>query len=269
MRPSWDGNPERQPSEPGQDPRHEAEGTLPTPEREAPEAVPTYGAVPEGKQEVGLQPSPTEEPTAEPQKSNLKPILIEIAQTVLLTLIIFAAVRSVVQNFKVDGASMEPTLHSGQYLLINKLAYVRLEGLTLEAAQRTGLAPNGGGSHYPFGGPQRGDIAVFRYPGRPDRDFIKRVIGLPGDVVQVDRGRVYVNGILLQEDYIRSIPTYSIPRQTVPEGNYFVLGDNRPNSSDSHIWGFVPAENLIGKAWLSYWPPGTWGPVPHTGVAGN
>lgn len=203
------------------------------------------------------------------RRSNVKPVVVEILQTILLTLLIFVAVRSVVQNFKVDGASMEPTLHSGQYLLINKAAYLKLQGLPLRIAQSLNLADGDSDGYFPFGGPQRGDIAVFRYPGRPDRDYIKRIIAMPGDTVQIDRGRVYVNGELLQEDYIRAVPTYSLPAQQVPEGHYFVLGDNRPNSSDSHIWGFVPEENLIGNAWLSYWPPNEWGMVASRGLAGN
>lgn len=268
MRSPGDSNPEQQP--------HEAERHHQPEDPESSTALFEEGVrlitnddrVPEGDIEEAEQLSSDEAP-AQPRKSNLKPLLMEIVQTILLTLIIFAGVRSVVQNFKVDGASMEPTLHSGQYLLINKVAYLKLEGITLDIAQKIGVAPDNHDSYYPFGGPRRGDIAVFRYPGRPDRDFIKRVIALPGDTVQVERGRVYVNEVLLQEDYIRSVPTYSLPRQRVPDGNYFVLGDNRPNSSDSHIWGFVPEENLIGRAWLSYWPPGSWGPVPNSTMAGN
>ncbi len=228
---------------------------------------------PLGGQEEGHRPDvgtvEAEERHQEQRRSSARPIVVEILQTVLLTLLIFAAVRSVVQNFKVDGASMEPTLHTGQYLLINKLSYFHLDGVPLRIAEELHLYGGGEGGVFPFGGPQRGDIVVFRYPGYPDRDFIKRVIALPGDTIQIERGRVYVNGTLLQEDYIRAVPTYSLPLQKVPEGNYFVLGDNRPNSSDSHIWGFVPQANLIGKAWVSYWPPNEWGVVAGHGIAGN
>ena len=196
-------------------------------------------------------------------------MLVEILQTVLLTILIFVAVRSVVQNFKVDGASMEPTLHTGQYLLVSKIAYLRLDGLPLQAAESVGIQPSSPDSLYPFGGPQYGDIIVFRYPGHPDRDFIKRVIAVPGDEVEIDRGHVYVNGTALHEDYIEAMPSYSVPAQIVPEGSYFVLGDNRPNSSDSHIWGYVPAENVIGKAWVSYWPPGEWGLLAGSGMASS
>ncbi len=203
------------------------------------------------------------------KRSSVRPLIVEILQTILLTLIIFAAVRTVVQNFKVDGASMEPTLHTGQYLLIDKLSYFRLEGLPLQLARDAHLASGAGDVVYPFGGPSRGDVVVFQYPGGPDRDFIKRVIGLPGDTIQIDRGQVYVNGVLQHEDYIRAVPSYSMPAQKVPADSYFVLGDNRPNSSDSHIWGYVPVNNLIGKAWVSYWPPSDWGVVAHRGLANS
>jgi signal peptidase I len=181
-------------------------------------------------------------------------------QTVLLTLLIFFAVRAVVQNFKVEGTSMEPTLHNNEFLIINKATYLRADGTPLErvfaAASQRSDDPV-----FVFGQPSRGDIIVFRFPAQPDKDFIKRVIGVPGDTVEVRSGRVYLNGVGLDEPYIREGASYDKPAQVVPPGNYFVLGDNRPNSSDSHVWGFVPADNLIGKAWFAYWPPGTWGPV--------
>jgi signal peptidase I len=219
-----------------------------------------------------LEPSaetPSEPGGKKSGQSSVRSLLVEILQTVLLTLIIFAGVRSVVQNFKVDGASMEPTLHTGEYLLINKFSYFRLDGPPLQLAESVGLTPKNSDGYYPFGGPHRGDIVVFKYPEGPDRDFIKRVIGLPGDIVQVDRGRVYVNGVMLQENYIRALPTYSVAAEKVPPGEFFVLGDNRPNSSDSHIWGYVPQDNMIGKAWVSYWPPDEWGLVAGRGMAGS
>jgi signal peptidase I len=187
----------------------------------------------------------------------------ELLQTVVLTLAIFLGVRSLVQNFRVEGASMEPTLTTGQYLLINKAAYFHVEGTPLEH-----LLPGTrqGSTDYPFGGPQRGEIVVFRAPTQPDKDFIKRIIGLPGDTILVKNGQVYVNGERLDEPYIHFPATYTYPfdgqPRQVPDGNYFVLGDNRPNSSDSHLGWFVPVDNLVGKAWVSYWPPQDWGPVP-------
>ena len=184
----------------------------------------------------------------------------EIVQTVLLTIAIFLAVRAVVQNFRVEGASMDPTLHSGQYLLINKVLYARTDGTVLDQVFPDPTPEDH--VNFIFGGPQRGDIVVFRSPGQPDKDFIKRVIGLPGDKVRITGGRVYVNGKLLEEPYLTHRATYDLDEKTVPPGSYFVLGDNRPNSSDSHLGWFVPANNLIGKAWVSYWPPTYWGVMP-------
>lgn len=196
-------------------------------------------------------------------------LLWELIQTVLLTLAIFVGVRMLVQNFRVEGASMEPTLQTGQYMLINKAAYMRVENTPLAGLPAT----QQGVLRFPLGGPQRGDIAVFRAPQQPDKDFIKRVIGLPGDAVLIRGGRVFVNGAALDEPYIAFRATYTFPASgvptNVPNDQYFVLGDNRPNSSDSHLGWFVPADNLIGRAWISYWPPAEWGVVPAASYAAS
>jgi len=187
----------------------------------------------------------------------------ELLQTIVLTLAIFLGVRSVVQNFRVEGASMEPTLETGQYLLISKITYFHIEGTPL-----ANLLPSAhqGSIDYLFGGPERGDIVVFRAPTQPDKDFIKRVIGLPGDTVLIKNGTVYVNGTALNEPYIHYPATYTYPfdgqPKQIPDGYYFVLGDNRPNSSDSHLGWNVPVDNLVGRAWVSYWPPSDWGMEP-------
>jgi signal peptidase I len=187
----------------------------------------------------------------------------ELLQTIVLTLAIFLGVRSVVQNFRVEGASMEPTLQTGQYLLISKAAYFHVEGTVID---RVLPITRQGSTEFLFGGPQRGDVVVFRAPTQPDKDFIKRVIGLPGDTVLVKNGQVFVNGELLDEAYIHYAATYTYPfdgqAKTVPDGHYFVLGDNRPNSSDSHLGWWVPVDYLVGKAWISYWPPTSWGLMP-------
>jgi signal peptidase I len=195
----------------------------------------------------------------------MKTAVRDVLETLILTLLIFLVVRSVVQNFKVDGRSMEPTLESGQYLLIDKASYWRIDGQLAhlimpgaEAADETRQTIG----HYLFGGPARGDIIVFRYPKDPSRDFIKRVIAVSGDTVEIRAGTVYVNGSPLKEGYTAAAPNYQMSAEQVPAGNYFVLGDNRNNSSDSHIWGLVPEENIIGRAWLSYWP------VDQVGVVG-
>jgi signal peptidase I len=194
----------------------------------------------------------------------MKTALRDVLETLILTLFIFLVVRSVVQNFRVEGRSMEPTLRNGQYLLINKATYWRVDGRVFErlAPGAEASADNGGArGHYLFGPPQRGDIIVFRYPKDRSRDFIKRVIAVPGDVVEIKNGTVYINGQALQEDYTAAAPNYPMAPERVPPGSYFVLGDNRNNSSDSHVWGLVPEDHIIGRAWLSYWPPDRWGVV--------
>ena len=201
----------------------------------------------------------SEQPTvvAESRGDSARSLIWEIIQTVLLTIAIFLAVRSVVQNFRVEGASMDPTLHTGQYLLINKVLYARADGTLLDR-----LVPDQTPMDIPnfiFGGPTRGDIIVFLSPGQTDKDFIKRVIGLPGETVRIVNGQVFVNGKPLDEPYLTHRATYDLESKVVPPGSYCVLGDNRPNSSDSHLGWFVPANNLIGKAWVSYWPPAEWG----------
>jgi signal peptidase I len=110
---------------------------------------------------------------------------------------------------------------------------------------------------YMIHSPQRGDIIVFRAvpAGQPDKDFIKRVIGLPGETVAVHNDAVYINNKKLSEPYISTPPTYTWGPAVVPKNDYFVLGDNRNNSQDSHLWRWLPKQYIIGKAWISYWPP--------------
>jgi signal peptidase I len=187
----------------------------------------------------------------------------ELVETVILAVLIFFAVKAVIQNFRVDGASMEPSLHNEQYLLVNKAIYFRVDMDRIHDFLPFVPEDNGNDRHL-FRAPRRGDVIVFRFHLQPDRDFIKRVIGVPGDTVEVKDGAVFINGAPLQEDYIMNTPNYTYGPRTVPEGHYFVLGDNRRNSSDSHAWAtqcspeqncdFVPEENIIGQAWLTYWP---------------
>ena len=170
--------------------------------------------------------------------------------------ILVLVTRAFIQNFRVDGVSMLPTFEAGQALVVNRAAYFHLQGTPFER-----FAPGSGvGSiNYLFGGPQRGDIVVFRAPPQPDADYIKRVIGMPGERVHVANGRVHINGQPLDEPYIRFPADYTYPDRgellVVPDGSYFVLGDNRPESYDSHLGWFVPVDNLVGRAWLRYWPP--------------
>lgn len=152
----------------------------------------------------------------------------EVLQTLLMAVILYLLIDSVVGRVRVENISMQPTLHEGQFILVNKLAY-RL------------------------GDFERGDIVVFHNPNDLEEDYIKRVIGLPGDTVVIQNGQVIVNGVLLDEPYISAPPQYSDTWQ-VPEGQIFVLGDNRNQSYDSHSWGFVPFDLVVGKALVVYWP---------------
>jgi signal peptidase I len=187
----------------------------------------------------------------------------ELAETAILALLIFFAVKAVVQNFRVEGSSMEPSLSGEELVLVNKAIYFRVDFDRI-ARFIPFVDGDDGRERYLFRSPRRGDVIVFRYPQDTSRDFIKRVIGVPGDTVEVRDQTVFINGAPLQEDYILATPNYTYGPRTVPGGHYFVLGDNRRNSFDSHAWpqncgglqtcDFVPEENIIGQAWLRYWP---------------
>src|ERR1051325_6970665 len=182
-----------------------------------------YPPLPE---QLELEPEPA--PPEKPRRARFGTAFREIAETLLLALFIYLSVRAIVQNFKVEGSSMDPTLHHAQYLLVNKASYVALN-LASVAHAMPALGSTQDGMLHPFGLPQRGDIIVFRYPRDPSRDFIKRVIGLPGDVVEIRDGVIMVNGSPISEPYIRDRPNYTYPAQTIPPDQYFVLGDNRNN----------------------------------------
>ncbi len=191
---------------------------------------------PQGMPQAYAQPAPLAGSQEESSGQGWK-LIREVLETILLTVVIFLVVNTVTGRFRIEGQSMEPTLHDGQYLIINKLTYK-------------------------FHPPQRGDVVVFHFPKDPSRDFIKRVIGLPGERVEIRAGRVFINGQLLYEPYIASPATYS-GSWTLGPDEYFVLGDNRRNSSDSHNGWLLPRDQIVGKAWLSYWPPSRWGLVVH------
>jgi signal peptidase I len=191
----------------------------------------------------------------------------------VIVALVFLGVRSAVQNFKVEGDSMVPTLHTEQYLLVNRALYVRYDANFLSRIFNPGTPAD---MRYLFQPPQRGDIVVFVSPTEP-RDFIKRVIAVEGETVEVRADLdpvgmpgapcggcgVYVNGELLDEPYVRNTPDYEVPPTLVPPGQVFVLGDNRRNSSDSHVFGPLPVERIVGAAVLSYWPGDTFGFIPH------
>jgi signal peptidase I len=185
----------------------------------------------------------TSEPVSKQQE--WKQFLREILETIGLAVVLFLIINLVSARVRVDGFSMRPTLDDGQYVLISRLSDT-------------------------FGHYQRGDIIVFRPPMYPDEsfiqrllgfpnldkryeDYIKRIIGLPGETVKIVSGTVYINDVALVEPYIAASPDYTGSWE-VPDGFVFVLGDNRNNSADSHVWGLLPVKNILGKALVIYWP---------------
>ncbi len=180
----------------------------------------------------------------------------ELVQTVLLAIVLFLLIRNVIQNFRIDGISMEPNFHNGQFLIVNRFAYC--PGLHFDiSALNIHLEKT-----WCIRTPTRGDVVVFEYPKDISRDFIKRVIGLPGDTVEMRGGKVYVNGQLLPEPFGPNPGGTNYGPVTVGPDELFVMGDNRNNSSDSRSWGPLPMKDVIGKALLSYWPPRYWAIVP-------
>lgn len=166
---------------------------------------------------------------------NVKSLLLEFAGILALAVAIFLLVQAFATKAIVDGSSMEPNLSHGQKILVNKVSYL-------------------------FSGPDRGDIIIFDPPVFSENDYIKRVIGLPGEFVEIKNGTVYIhqadgNIMTLDESaYIADSPNYTYTSEVIPENNYFVLGDNRNNSGDSHYGWFVSRADIVGKAWFSYSP---------------
>ncbi len=207
----------------------------------------------------------------------------EVVETLLLVIAIYTLVNLSTARFVVEGRSMEPNFHSDEFIIVSRLSYVT-------------------------GEPERGDVIVFHYDEETGRDFIKRIIGLPGDYISMEEGQIFVNGEVLNEPYIESLCRsvtcrergWYIPKEgdrilrvdghitingkplasdyeikmlnqlecidsdcTVSEDQYFVLGDNRNASQDSHDFGSVNKSQIVGKAWVRYWPPQDWGILPH------
>lgn len=216
-------------------------------------------------------------------KEQGEPLVVEYARSFFPIILVVLIIRSfLVEPFRIPSASMLPTLHVGDFILVNKFAYgVRLPVINTKI--------------FAVGEPQRGDVFVFRYPQNPNIDYIKRVVGLPGDKVGYFDKTIYINGKAIGQDVKQkgiSLVGISPPRSIllteqmaghphdilidperpskegeiiIPEGQYFAMGDNRDNSNDSRYWGTVPEENLVGKAfliWMSWdWDAGgiVWG----------
>ena len=169
---------------------------------------------------------------------------LDILEVVVFAVAIFLFVYLLVmQPHKIKGASMEPNFPDGEYLLTDKITRRVRE-------------------------PARGDVVVFKAPGANGEEFIKRIIGLPAEKIAIDNGKIYINDKLLEESYIgsniRTAPGIFLQNQPdveVPLNHYFVLGDNRPSSSDSRTWGFISKEDITGRAWFIYWPVSSIGVV--------
>lgn len=179
-------------------------------------------------------PSEDEEPSG---GSSFWRFFRDVLETLVLAALLFLAINAVSARIRVDGSSMVPTLTNGQFVMVNRLAYSL--------------------GDFKIGDVKRGDVVVFHYPRDPEQEYIKRIIGLPGDTINMTGGHVYVNGEQLIEPYIAA-DARNEGEWVVPGGHVFVLGDNRNNSQDSRSFGYVTMQNIIGKAIFIYWPPTDW-----------
>ncbi|MFC1804261.1 signal peptidase I [Candidatus Omnitrophota bacterium] len=179
-----------------------------------------------------------------------KSVIREWVESIIIAFVMAMVIRAfVIQAFKIPTGSMRPTLIEGDIILVNKFIYgakIPFTNLRLPAVRQ----------------PKRGDVIVFVYPDNPKKDFIKRLVAVGGETVEIDNGTIYIDGNPLTEPlfsqryyYNRGDFAEEASNIKVPEDSYFVLGDNSASSQDSRYWGFVPKENLLGKALVIYWPP--------------
>ena len=190
-------------------------------------------------------------------------IFREFFEAIILALLVFFFIEISIQNFRVEGSSMKPTLEGRQYLMVNKVTYFRLDMHRLSRLIPFWDVEQETEKFLPVSHPpERGDIIVFKAPVNEEKDFVKRVIGLPGERVKISDGSVFIDGLKLSEPYLgHAFVTGGTTCNhklwcdfRLQEGQYFALGDNRGGSSDSRSWGAVPEENIIGKVWFVYWP---------------
>jgi signal peptidase I len=163
-------------------------------------------------------------------KKRKKSMIRELLETVISAgVIAFIIITFIGQVTVVRGASMEPTLHNNERLIANKISYR-------------------------FESPKRSEIIIFKPPLEIKRNYIKRIIGIPGDKIEIIKGEIYLNDNKLEDNYVKYKSYEDVSALVVPDDSFFVLGDNRSNSSDSRYWGFVSRKNVVGKAWLVFWP---------------
>lgn len=176
--------------------------------------------------------------------------LREIIETAILGLIVFLLAREAVQNFQVEGRSMAPTLASSELVLVNKIGFWEVDLGPFDA-----LLPGRSNGDFLLSGPHRGSVIIFQPPYQSAHDFVKRVIGLPGDMIEVTHGRVFVNGTELNEqDYTYAPPSYQWGPAVIPPEHYFVLGDNRNSSQDSHVFGPIHEDQIVGEVMFRWFP---------------
>jgi signal peptidase I len=183
-------------------------------------------------EEISVMPTP---PAEAPAAAGLQHpnMLRDIVETMVLVAIAFLVVNALIGRFRIEQVSMLPNLHEGEYVIVDKVSYA-------------------------FRQPERGEIIVLRNPNPGQPDLIKRVIGLPGETIEVRGGQVYIDGQPLTEPYIAQPMGREQTPITLQAGQYFVMGDNRGNSSDSREFGARPADDIVGRAWIIYWPPSDW-----------
>ena len=177
----------------------------------------------------------------------------DITGAALLALLVLLVLQTTVQRFQVEGSSMSPTLEGRQYLVVDQASCFKIDN---ERPSR--IVPFWKTSdtepEFAFDPLARGEVIVFNYPLDPKKDLVKRVLGLPGEAVEVRGGTVYVDGEALSEPYLARRDNSDASEVTLGDKEYFVIGDNRRNSNDSRAWGPVPEDNIIGRLWLIYWP---------------
>jgi signal peptidase I len=172
-----------------------------------------------------------------PDKGQIKSFILETGTTLLIAVALFIGARMAIQTYEVFQSSMLPNFHPGERVVVNKAVYW-------------------------FREPRRGDVVVIKAPNGANEKWIKRIIGLPGDTIEIINGLVYVNDVPLEEPYVKNAFTYSLPVRTLAADSYFFLGDNRNVSNDSSRGWLLTRAEIVGKAWLISWPPSDWSLVP-------
>ena len=217
--------------------------------------------------------SPTDDPQEDylpegvlalPEEHPIRRLIIDVAETIGLALLLFIVVQALAQNYVVTGGSMEPSVHNGELIIVNKAVYLRLNRDTVDDFVPFFDLPEGD-DVYLFHPPQRGEVVVLTSPNSDNLNLIKRVIGVPGDTITFDRtgGPIRINGVEIDEAWLSEGQRIYGEDVTLAADEYFVMGDNRRSSQDSRTWGMIGRDAIVGKALLTYWPAQDIGLSPH------